>query len=407
MISKEFDKKDSLNFLIYEYLLKNDFKKTADIFKEETGISLSNLTDSKPALRQWYDIFIETAETRSGLGKATDALNRIEGIMMKLENEKHRYSKIRAIMNKPQQLSRRSDPYSGSSSPIIHSQPQSIIQPASQVSSILTEIKKIDLGVAPLISSVFCPIKNILIVYSSDMRFYFYNLLTNEIEFDFSVGQRPLKYFKVKECPDTIYMAYSTDEFSIRLCKYEFMKKEDVKIFEFESAFKSFCLSSDTLYVLDDSNIKSFTFLGMCTGVSKASHVLSIECADNKLFLADSMKVSEYDLHLNVELNILARCRFPILKVKNDEIFIILNDSIQVFDAKIGNLLSSVKSTLPCKDVALLFNTIAVCTSTDLFYATDIIPVKNPMEMSAYNCFDTKGLLVVSFDGIVVLYSRN
>lgn len=401
MISKEYDKKDSLNFLIYEYLLKNDFKKTADSFKEETGISLSNLNDSKPALRQWYDIFIETAETRSGLGKSPDALDRIEGIMMKLENEKHRYSKIRSIMNKPQQIMRRSDPYSGSSSPVIHP------QPSPQTQTMLVEVKKIDLGVSPLILSIFCPIKNILIAYSSDLRVYFYNLVTNEIEFDFSIGQRPLKYFKVKESKETIYMAYSTDEFTIRLCKYEFMKKEDVKVFEFETAFKSFCLSFDTLYVLDDSNIKSFTFLGMCTGATKASHVLSIECADNKLLVADSMKVTEYDIRLNVEINVLARCRFPVLKVKNDEIFLILNDSIQVFDAKIGSLLSSVKSTLPCKDVALLFNTIAVCTSTDIFYATDIIPVKNPMEMSTYSCFDTKGLLVVSFDGIVTLYSRN
>lgn len=415
MISKEYDKKDSLNFLIYEYLLKNNFKKTAEMFQEETGISLSNLNDSKPALRRWYDIFIETAETRSGLGNAPDALDRIEGIMMRLENEKRRHSRIRSIINKPPPAVRRTEPYSGSSSPIIHPKTHSIMQhspqiPAqipAQVPALLKEIKKIDLGIAPLISSVFCPVKNVLVVYSSDLQFHFYNLATNMIEFDFCIGPRPLKYFKVRENKEIIYIAYATDEFSIRLCKYEHMKKEDVKVFDFDTAFKSFCLSSDTLYVLEDGYIKSFTFLGMSTGKSKASHVLSIECAGNKLLIADSTKVSEYDIRLNVELNILARCRFPVMKVKNDEIFLVLNDSIQVFDAKIGNLLSSVNSTLPCKDVALLFNTIAVCTSTDLFYGTDIVQVENPMEMSTFSCFDVKGLIVVSFDGIVTLYSRN
>lgn len=412
MVSREDDRKDSLNLLIYEYLLKNDFQKTANSFKEETGIPEHKIADSQPVLSLWYSNFLETVEVRSGQKMSPDTLNRIEGIMLKLENEKQRYARLRSPPGKPFPMRRPidprvisgmpNDPYSVSSSPI--AAPVHPVPPSS--SPVLAEYKKIDLGISALIHSNFCSLNNILIVFSSDLHFYFYNLSTNEIEYDFQVSQRCLKLLRVKEVKSTIYMAYSSDDYSIRLCKYENAEKSDIKVFEFDSPFKSFCMSHDTLYVFDEINtIKSFTFLGVCTGMSQAVHAQSIECVANKLLVIDASKIAEYDMRLNVETAILARSRFPVVKIKGDDIFLILNDSIQVIDGKVGNVISSVKCSLPSKDVALLFNTIAVCTVTDLFYATDIIPLKNPTELDSFTCFGTKGLIVVSSDGIVTLFA--
>ncbi|ELA42201.1 uncharacterized protein VICG_00844 [Vittaforma corneae ATCC 50505] len=413
MIPREDDRKDSLNLLIYEYLLKNDFQKTANSFKEETGIAEYKIADSQPMLSLWYNNFLETVEVRSGQKMSPDTLNRIEGIMLKLENEKQRYARLRSPPGKPQHMMRRpidprvmngmpNDPYSASSSPAT-----ATIHPAPPSSSpILTEYKKIDLGISALIHSNFCPLNNILIVFSSDLHFYFYNLSTNEIEYDFQISQRCLKLLRVKEVKSTIYMAYSSEDYSIRLCKYENAEKSDIKIFEFDSPFKSFCISHDTLYIFDEMNtIKSFTFLGVCTGVSQSVQALSIECVANKLLTIDASKIAEYDIRLNAETAILGRSRFPIVKIKGDDIFLILNDSIQAIDGKMGSVVSSVKCSLPSKDVALLFNTIAVCTVTDLFYATDIIPLRNPMELDSFICFNTKGLIIVSSDGIVTLFT--
>jgi len=413
MISRDDDRKDSLNLMIYEYLLKNDFQKAAATFKEEAGISEFSMTDSLPALGRWFSNFLETVEVRSGQRAQPDALNRIEGIMLKLENEKQRYSRMRSPQERSQPVMHRpvnprfvaampGDPYSVPSSPVAaHLNPAPVSQP------VLAEYKKIDLGIATLIHSNFCPVNNILIAFSADLHFYFYNLETNEIEYDFAIAQRSLKLLRIREVKNTIYMAYSSDEYSIRLCKYENTKKSDIRVFEFETPFKSFCISHEMLYIVEELNtVKSFTFLGVCTGVSQAASVLSLECAADKLLVVDQAKVVEYDMRMSAETAVLARSRFPVVKIKNDGIFLILNDSVQVIDGKGGNVVSSVKCTLPCRDIGLLFNTIAVCTTTDLFYATDIIPLKNPIELDSYTCFNTKGLIAVSSDGIVTLFTR-
>lgn len=411
MFSREDDKKDSLNLMIYEYLLKNDFQKSASSFKEESGIPECKMADSQPMLSLWYNNFMETVEVRSGLKLSPDSLSRIEGIMLKLENEKQRYARLRSPSNRPQTMTRRSiDPRFSSTPPndpgMVSSSPMPGY-PHTAASPLLLEYKKIDLGISSMLHSNFCSLNNILIVFSKDLHFYFYNLETNEIEYDFAILQKSLKLLKVKEVQNTIYMAYSSDDYSIRLCKYENTKKSDIKVFDLESPLKSFCISHDTLYVLDSMGmIKSFTFLGVCTGAIQVGGALSIECTANKLLTIDAGKVAEYDLRLSAEISVIACCRYPTVKIKNDYIFLILNDSIQVVDSKIGSMISSVKCTLPNKDVAILFNTIAVCTATDLFYATDVIPVKNPIELDEYSCFNTKGLIFISSDGIVTLYTR-
>lgn len=410
MISRENNNsKESLNLLIYEYLFKNDYHKAAQVFKEECGVGDCKINDHTDILSTLYNCFVETVEVRSGQRINPDSLNRIEGIMMKMENEKNRYSRLRQTMNCPSPRARMdlprmmshppSDPYNNQSSPVVtHNHPPH---------PILNEIKRIDLGVSNLILSSFCVLNNILVVYSTDSHIYFYNLATNEIECDFPISTpRPLKHMKVRETENSILLAYSADDYSIRLCKYSNMKREDLKIFEFDIPFRSFCFNTDTLFILTDQGIKSYNFMGVCTGASKPFHAVSIECLGNRLLIVDPTKIAEFNLATNNEVMIFARSRFPMLRVKNHEAFLILNDSIQVVDSKLGNVIANVKSTLPCKDVALFANTIAVCTGSDLFYASDIISVKNPIEVSYYNCLNSAGLLVVSAEGMIVLYSK-
>lgn len=395
MISRDDDKKDSLNLIIYEYLLKSNFHQSASSFKEEAGIGEYKMSDSLPVLARWYLNFLETVDVRSGQRIQPDILNRIEGVMLKLENEKQRYARMRNPSERSQPVMRH--PVDPRDYPSVQIHPTSLV---------LVEYKKIDLGISTILHSNFCPANNILITFSSDLHFYFYNLETNEIEYDFGISQRCLKLMKVKEVNSTIYMAYSSDDYSIRLCKYENAKKSDIKVLEFETPIKFFCISHDMVYVIEDTGtIKSFTFLGVCTGALQSVSALSIDCIGDKLIVIDQSRVAEYD-RMGTEIAVLARSRFPIVKIKNENIFMILNDSVQVIDGKTGNAISSVKCTLPCKDIALLFNTIAVCTSTDLFYATDIIPLKNPIELDCYSCFNTKGLIIVSADGIVTLLTR-
>lgn len=408
------DKKDSLNILIFDYLIKNRYSKAAEALKGELGLADIEITYTPPSLSTWYNIFLETSEVRSGNKFTPDALNRIEGIMHKLESEKQRFSRMKSVASvgspvskkeartdpRPHQATEKFDSYFGQSKGSFPA------PPSFPAPMILVEIKRIDLGISSIILSHFCYLNNFLITFSSDNRFYFYNLVTNEIEYDFLVQRRSLKGFKVREIGKTIYFAYSCDDFSINLCKYEFMKKEDIKIFDFEIPIKSFCLSNDAIYVLDDNSIKMFSFAGICMASVKISNVSYIEHFSANLLAVDSNKISEFDQRLSPEPKVITKGVYPTFRLKGEVGFITNNDTIQAIDPKNMSVVNSVKCALPIKDIALLHNTIAVCTSTDLFYATDVISLRNPIEISQFLCLNSKGMLVLSSDGIITLYSK-
>lgn len=444
MIPKN-DKRDALNLLIYEYLMKNNFGNTASIFKEESKITEFKLSDTEPSLTSLYHIFMETFEVRSGQIAVPDTLNRIEGIMCKLENDKKRYARMKNFSKaRTSPLTRKSSefrshpfnprsasadalgsPYDprGPQSPVLdkYDPYHSIANPGGMphfpgpVSggtkhypnpNILTEIKRIDLGISAIVLSHFCPINNIVITFSTDGRIYFYNLATNEIEYDFVIQGRTVKDLKAIEVGKVVYFAYAVNEFTVNLCKYEYMKKDDIKLFDFDLPIKSFCINDEFLYVLDDNGIKAHTFMGVCVGSAKIPNIQAIECFGKSLIIIDSSKIAEFDLNKNVESNFIARGPYLCFKVKGDMAFVISKDVIQAIDFKNRAIVASVKCSLPCKDIAMYYSSIAVSTQSELFYANQVIPLKSPIEVSQFNCLNSRGLLVISTDGLIILYSK-
>lgn len=434
-MTQEDEKKYSLNILIYEYLLKNHFDKTASAFKDELDITDFKPSDHAPSLSTWYNAFIETAEVRSGQKFIPESLNRIEGIMLKLENEKQRYSRMKGSSqakgpsgmrapfdSRPQQVpnldkcdlhhlnGRHQDCTIGHSAQNTRGTMQGNIQVRNHmppvVQPILSEIKRIDLGLPTITMSCFCPLNNILIAHSSDSTIHFYNLATNEIEYDFSTQRRTMRMIKSREVSGVIYFAYSCDGYCIKLCKYEHMKKDDINAFELETSIKGFCLNEECLYVLDSDGVKAFAFSGIFMNALSCPDAVSIECFGNNLVVAEESKISEYDARLSTETGVVARGAYLSLRVKRNVAFIISSDSIQAIDSRMGSVVASVKCMLPYKDLSILSNTIAVCTSAELFYASDVIPLKNPIEIAQFNCLNHGGLLVVSSDGIVILFSK-
>ncbi|KRH92140.1 putative WD40/YVTN repeat-like domain, LisH dimerization motif protein, partial [Pseudoloma neurophilia] len=83
----------TLNILIYEYLSKNNYSETADVFKREAQVEEHAQTDSGPVLLTWFEMFDDICKIRSGKSKAFDTLTRVEAIMVKLENDKTRCNK--------------------------------------------------------------------------------------------------------------------------------------------------------------------------------------------------------------------------------------------------------------------------------------------------------------------------
>lgn len=83
-----------LNVLIHEYLIKNNFHQTANMFKNEANITEYAETPSKSVLYEWFRMFNEICMVRSGSTNDFENLARIEAIMLRLENEKMRYYSV-------------------------------------------------------------------------------------------------------------------------------------------------------------------------------------------------------------------------------------------------------------------------------------------------------------------------
>lgn len=86
-----------LNSLIYDYLVKMKYEKAAKAFSLEAMIEETKQPEGTPILAQWYLAFTEISNVRSGVSANPGDLSRIEGIMLKLENEKKRYQQMGRI----------------------------------------------------------------------------------------------------------------------------------------------------------------------------------------------------------------------------------------------------------------------------------------------------------------------
>jgi hypothetical protein len=87
----------TLNTLIYDYLIKMKYDKSAKSFSIEAQLEDTKPYEGVPLLSQWYFAFSEISNVRSGLSSNPGDLSRIEGIMLKLENEKKRYQTMGRI----------------------------------------------------------------------------------------------------------------------------------------------------------------------------------------------------------------------------------------------------------------------------------------------------------------------
>ncbi|KAM0672041.1 hypothetical protein CWI42_041990 [Ordospora colligata] len=91
---KESSAYDVLNMLVYDYLMKMNYEGSAKMFCSEAGLGEFKSNEGAPVLAQWYSVFHEISAVRSGFLSNSQDLARIEGIMMRLENEKRRQQQI-------------------------------------------------------------------------------------------------------------------------------------------------------------------------------------------------------------------------------------------------------------------------------------------------------------------------
>ncbi|KAI5192295.1 hypothetical protein NEMIN01_1924 [Nematocida minor] len=76
-----------LNALIYEYLIKRNYAGSAKVFKVEGDISNINITQGSSALLDWFVAFNDLYNVRSGRGKSSGIVSKIDAMLGKMAKE--------------------------------------------------------------------------------------------------------------------------------------------------------------------------------------------------------------------------------------------------------------------------------------------------------------------------------
>lgn len=413
----------NFNRLVYEYLLKMQYEKAAKLFKVEAQVGDVRVNDTAPVLLNWYNIFIETADVRSGKTYVPESLNRIEGIMLKLENDRQRYARMSAVVapQRKSPLGQVPNYYDAVEKPYSHERPPLPTFPvephcgkAPQQTQIpvtgLKEYKRIDFNIPYIYTTQYCPLSRILINACADGKLYFYNLAKNIIEFSFAMKTRKTKAITFNETQDGIYLAYDIDKYSLFLFKYSEGRKNDIKTIESDQGITSYCFVNDAIAILyKNSILRIFSINGVfIRQFEVASSCYAVEGFGSNMLLIEQNRVVEFDYTAGLDVKIIIKGKTQAVHVKDGCVFAIYSDMIQVFQMfpQVQPFpICSLKSTIDCRDITFVFNTVAVCTGNDVYYSNTIFPAPNSIGVFNFSLQGISGLMTVSSDGRVTLMS--
>lgn len=448
----------NFNRLIYEYLVKSKYEKSAEAFKLETKMQDIRLTDTPPVLLNWYNIFIETADVRSGKSYMPETLNRIEGIMLKLENDKRRYAKMNVVANAgagiPPQMKNmerihkserggnaeygriNNQEYVKPCGPAndrgfdnnydylqqvendrighrsversVNTQPERMDYHSMQRNqypgkALLREFRRVEMHLPYIYNTQYCNNSKILVSTCADGKVYFYNIMTNILEFSFNLVTRQIIGVKCTEIKDLICLVYELDKNTIILSKYYKGRKEDVKTIFFKEVIQGYCIGSNGLFILLENGIMiSFSLSGeKIKEFDIGGNVKIIEYFFDYILLIEQGRVRLYEYLTCSEPGVLAEGNFTMVAVKDTYAFIIYPDSIHIFCPTMPYLLKKVFSTISCRDMAYINNTLAVCTGNEVYYGELIAPLIGSLNVYGINIPGFSGLLIVTAEGII------
>lgn len=434
----------SFNKLVYEYLVKMKLDKAAVAFKEELDLGDVRINEAVPTLLNWYNIFLETAEVRAGILPVPESLNRIEGIMLKLENDKARYSRLtfgkqhekraspqygQAPYSDRREMSdgtdagmrpssrgygksyERAAPYERIS-PYERSTPYtSDVPPPTEYTPPhympLREYNLINMNIPYITLAHYCPSSQIVIACCVDGKAYFYNVATQKVEYSFALPKHHVKALKVIETNGNIFFMVSFDETVIHLFRYTNGIKEDMKVIQPEGSIRAFCFGERAIFILTSiAVVSAFSFVGdPLRSFKVSSSIHDIAFFGINLLLIDPNSVTEYDVSINMEIKTLARGKNPRVIIKGDLMFLIFVDSVQVFNYKSPFPVITFKNLLNLLDIDLVANRVAICTGNETYIGNEVFPVSNSILISSTPSQDAIGCFVLSANATITCIS--
>ncbi|KAI4291775.1 hypothetical protein PAPHI01_1049 [Pancytospora philotis] len=434
----------SFNKLVLEYLLKMKLDKSAAAFRKELGLDDVRLNDALPTLLNWYSIFLETAEVRAGITLVPDSLNRIEGIMLKLENEKLRYSQLKvsgaaemrphASLSRPAYGQYSERPRAGDSTdygprpsaygtgpypqrmpgmerdaPSTSAAAEPPAVPPASYFPPLKEYNVVEMNIPYILAAHYCPQAQLLLLCAVDGKAYFYSLAAQKVEYSFVLPKPHVRQLRALEANHNIFFLVAFDDASLHLYRYANGIKEDMKPIESDTPIRSFCFGKRSIYVLaGSSTIRVYSFVGdLLKTLRVGCNVLEIEFFGTNLLLVEAASVTEFDPNMGIEVKALARGKSPRVIVKDDFAFVIFTDSVQGFSGRSPFPVIAFKSTLNVVDIDLIANMVAVCTGNETYIGNDLYPISNSILVMPIVYHDVIGCIVLGSNAVLSYFTSN
>lgn len=368
----------SFNKLVYEYLVKMNFKQTAEVFKKEAQVQDIRLNENIPTLLNWYNIFVETSNVRGGNTVIPESLNRIEVIMKKLESERNKNSQMidkQDGINENEFEFERKTGY------------KSEMYKETEHSTKLKEFKSIDLKLPYVYLCKFCPQTKVLILACADNKIYFYNLAKNTIEGSMLIKTRKIQNIIIKETHKDIFFAYEINGHSLIMLKYSDGIVNEIKTIDTEHKIISNCFVDNYVVVLfANSIIRVFSISGEFIKQFEMNTVCkSLETFENNILVLKEDSLVKLDKNMGIEIKTCITGKPNAIVAKDGYLFVFYLDQIQVFKSLSQTqptYVTYIENGFTCKDITWFNKFFVACLENDLLYCN--VKLKAPNTIAIY-----------------------
>lgn len=391
----------TLNTLIYDYLIKMKYEKTAKSFAIEAQLEEVKINEGAPLLSQWYAAFHEISSVRSGISSNPGDLSRIEGIMLKLENEKKRYQQMGRVdhmgyYGMPREAEGMykghpmyyGNPYHEPRKPMemygpVGEHPQSFMKPeytrpqhrppmrydeyeqsppnkrpehrfeSNPISPVpnpyqerpfvLREISSFRITDSTVIYSTISRQYNVMFNLVNTRKVCAFNCTTMKLESELETNGKQLTDIKIRDFNDYVFIVGSFGGKELMIMRYV-VNEAKFDIMGYLRGHSTKIISfdiSDSIYSLDESFIlRKWNFKGACEREEILSGNISrmFSYSDTTIILTDGLRVYLYDFEMNMEMQELYKGEVVDAKRADDSIIFIFRDKACIVDRNLNKV---------------------------------------------------------------------
>ncbi|KCZ81274.1 hypothetical protein H312_01270 [Anncaliia algerae PRA339] len=400
-----------LNELILDYLTKQGYNETIEVFQKETGLEAPSKTEFS-SLRELITMFISTLDTRCGKIRQGPDFNRIEAVMMRINAEKQRCLQVVS----PNKLTFSNEPMRSYVSPrlrrTIPEPPKERFMSPEDENLDCKVVKSCRIHQLKINTGIISPCNNLLITGGNDCSINIYNLLTHE-NFNKQI-HKPIKMLKMREIGNEILIATGFLDSELQLFKYSNHNLVHINGIQTPgAAIVGFEFAENCLFTVDcDGKFVNWSFSGKFISMHQLiGNILDMVYFANHLIINEVNKVTFLNLGSKEGNKLFLNHSVSVVKKVNDFLLIAFQNVVQIYNSSF-EVIEMVEAPKAVKSATILKSgqVVFACENFIMVNGKNM-PLKlfnSPvLNLDAYCERESQYLSVTSFDGEIKIVKIN